>query len=158
MSKTDYAGIDYGLGKTNVDKETGIRYAVISQNSLDGEAVSDVYHNGRDLTHEAYIQAVKDALRGVLSDYFSDYKHDGKVSKLDSAVAIDAFDAVADGVGDNYMPDSVDVLYEKDGYTVGNCLANDFMVTRSPYYADFHSSAHLAFREPATWIRRVMMG
>lgn len=32
--KTDYAGIDYGFGKTNIDLETGIRYGVISQNSL----------------------------------------------------------------------------------------------------------------------------
>lgn len=27
--KTDYAGIDYGLGQTNVNHETGIRYGVI---------------------------------------------------------------------------------------------------------------------------------
>ena len=26
---TDYAGIDYGLGQTNIDKDTGIRYGVI---------------------------------------------------------------------------------------------------------------------------------
>lgn len=29
---TDYRGIDYGLGQTNVDRETGIRYGVINQN------------------------------------------------------------------------------------------------------------------------------
>src|SRR6476661_6167426 len=27
--KTDYKGIDYGLGQTNVDGETGIRYGVL---------------------------------------------------------------------------------------------------------------------------------
>jgi len=29
---TTYAGIDYGLGKTNIDRETGIRYGVIPFN------------------------------------------------------------------------------------------------------------------------------
>ena len=28
---TDYAGIDYGLGKSNIDIETGVRYGVINQ-------------------------------------------------------------------------------------------------------------------------------
>ena len=31
---TDYKGIDYGMGQVNVDKETGIRYGVISQNEV----------------------------------------------------------------------------------------------------------------------------
>lgn len=34
MSRTDYAGIDYGLGQSNIDHETGIRYGVISQNCI----------------------------------------------------------------------------------------------------------------------------
>lgn len=29
-----YQGIDYGLGKTNIDTKTGIRYGVISQHSI----------------------------------------------------------------------------------------------------------------------------
>lgn len=29
-----YPGIDYGLGKTNIDTQTGIRYGVISQHSV----------------------------------------------------------------------------------------------------------------------------
>lgn len=32
--KTDYVGIDYGLGKTNIDSETGIRYGIINQNEI----------------------------------------------------------------------------------------------------------------------------
>lgn len=31
---TEYAGIDYGMGKTNVDTDTGIRYGVINQNEV----------------------------------------------------------------------------------------------------------------------------
>jgi hypothetical protein len=40
MSKTEYAGIDYGLGRANVDHETGIRYGVISQHTV-GQAWYD---------------------------------------------------------------------------------------------------------------------
>lgn len=32
--KTEYIGIDYGLGKTNIDNETGIRYGVIPAHAL----------------------------------------------------------------------------------------------------------------------------
>jgi len=32
MGKTDYMGIDYSLGKSNVDSETGIHYGVIPAN------------------------------------------------------------------------------------------------------------------------------
>ena len=39
---TSYAGIDYGLGQSNVDKANGIRYGVISQHSVIPEAMDDV--------------------------------------------------------------------------------------------------------------------
>ena len=38
--ETNYKGIDYGLGKTNIDKTSGIRYGVISQHSV-GQAWYD---------------------------------------------------------------------------------------------------------------------
>lgn len=34
MENSDYAGIDYGMGQSNIDHETGIRYGVISINEL----------------------------------------------------------------------------------------------------------------------------
>lgn len=34
MPTTEYAGIDYGLGTTNIDRETGIRFGVINQNEV----------------------------------------------------------------------------------------------------------------------------
>ena len=39
---TEYAGIDYGMGRTNIDPETGIRYGVISQHSIMPEAMEDM--------------------------------------------------------------------------------------------------------------------
>lgn len=34
MSDTNYPGIDYGMGQTNIDLDTGIRYGVIPMNTL----------------------------------------------------------------------------------------------------------------------------
>lgn len=34
MSATEYAGIDYGLGQSNIDRATGIRFGVISQHAV----------------------------------------------------------------------------------------------------------------------------
>lgn len=36
-----YPGIDYGMGMSNVDRETGIRYGVISLHSLDCQTFAD---------------------------------------------------------------------------------------------------------------------
>ena len=44
MSK--YTGIDYGLGTSNIDKDTGIRYGVIAQNTLGPEAANEVWLEG----------------------------------------------------------------------------------------------------------------
>lgn len=62
MSK-DYIGIDYGSGGANVDKETGIRYGVIAQNSCHPEAVEDIFQNGEDV---AFKEAKKDFLDVVV--------------------------------------------------------------------------------------------
>lgn len=41
MSNKADPGIDYGLGHTNIDYKTGIRYGVISQHSIMPEALDD---------------------------------------------------------------------------------------------------------------------
>ena len=39
---SDYAGLDYGLGTSNIDTSNGIRYGVISQHSIMPEALDDM--------------------------------------------------------------------------------------------------------------------
>lgn len=58
-----YAGIDYGLGQSNIDKSTGIRFGVVAQNSCHPEAVEDIFQNGTDV---AFAQAKKDFLDVVV--------------------------------------------------------------------------------------------
>lgn len=140
MKTTDYAGIDYGSGKSNYDTATGIRYGVISQNTPDPEAVQDIFERGTDLTFEAYQREAVDKVRSALSDYFSDSKWDNKPSKLDNAVERVMYEIV-DDINEQYQPDSHDTLYEQDGYKITNCLDNDLMILKSPYftYAQFCS-------------------
>lgn len=134
QKQTDYAGLDYSLGKSNIDNATGIRYGCISQNSLHEYAHEEIVNHGRDLTFEQYQEDAKEKLRSALSDYFSDSKWGNETqSKLDSAVE-DAYDAVSDGLNDNYQPDATQYLYEKDGYTIQTCLDNDLIVTKSEFY------------------------
>ena len=138
MRTTDYAGIDYGLGKANIDNATGIRFGVISQNAegLNQDALQDIWSNGRDLDFEQYQAEAKEKLRSVLSDYFSDYKMgDGKESRLDRAVS-DAFDAIEQEISDAYNSDCPSMLYEEGGYRIQTSSPNDLFVTKSPYFTN----------------------
>jgi len=130
---TNYAGIDYGCGKTNINKETGIRHGVISQNSIGQDSLSDFFNNADDLTFKEYISEAKSKLRDALSDYFSDVKWgDMKQSKLDMAVD-DAFEAVEDSLNEQYEPQNPSVEYNQEGYVIVNCLDSDLMIIKSPY-------------------------
>lgn len=135
------AGIDYGLGQTNRNMQTGIRFGVIPQRALNPDAAEDIWQHGKDLDYENYIDEVKAKLSHALSDYFSDYKHESdKPSRLDNAVG-QAFEAISDGIGDLYEPDAARMLYEKDGYRIQTDSSGDVWVFESPYftYAQFCS-------------------
>ena len=63
------AGIDYGLGKTNIDKSTGIRYGVISLNSLDSWVYEDLVPEYGCPTCPCCGDEVRD---GTSHDYYCD--------------------------------------------------------------------------------------
>ena len=46
------AGIDYGMGISNIDHETGIRFGVISQNSISYEALEDFEAEYPEIKHD----------------------------------------------------------------------------------------------------------
>ena len=123
----NYAGIDYGSGRSNIDNATGIRYGVISQHSPSPEAVDDIY-NSRNLSFEAHQNEVRANLRLALANYFSDEKE----SKLDRAVA-DAFDAIEQDIADNYQSDDDQYRYEQDGYIIETTSLGLYVI-KSPYY------------------------
>ena len=103
------AGIDYGLGKSNIDAKTGIRYGVISQHSLGGFATEDIEYDyakgcpdcgsdavvpSRSARYEWYCQACKTwhANEDVWSDEPIGFHYDGAgyilIDCLDSDVMV----------------------------------------------------------------------
>ena len=124
-------GIDYGLGRSNVDPATGIRYGVISQHSLAswffddyqgeygdphcpkcGNPAVDVTSKGAD-----YLETIEeyDQDRGC-----TDYACDSCRYVFDSSEA--------------FPDEPLGFKLEDDDYTAVDCLDSDVMILRSPYY------------------------
>lgn len=123
---TDYAGIDYGMGLSNIDRETGIRFGVINQNMV--------------------LQAWADSSEPDYGDPHCPKCGNGAVDSGDVETDTDAWDC--DGCGDyacedcRYLFDG-DMAYgdEPNGYTLddGEYKATqgsdgDIFVLKSPYY------------------------
>lgn len=134
MSKTTYAGLNYaGFTGTNQDKETGIHYGVISQNSICPEALPDIYDgpHSTDLYYKLYCEE----MRTLLSKGIHDALDDTSVRARDiDAIVESACDELENSLGDSYQNDEVCPHYDDGKYVIGKCLDFDFFVTKSPYY------------------------
>lgn len=122
------AGIDYGMGRVNIDKGNGIRYGVISQHSVSqawcdsSEAQYGEPHcskcgndakNSADLPEESEEWEIA---RGACSDYGCER----------CKYIFDACEAFGD--------EPIGFTYEGDGYRLEDCLDSDICVLKSPYY------------------------
>ncbi len=124
-------GIDYGMGQTNIDIDTGIRFGVINQNKLDPWGLEDVYQNGEDLDFSDFKEQLKSdlesAIERVLDEYNMERCNDSK------GIADDIIDGLQfdnyEGNGDNPR-----YLYECDGYKIETCSDGDWFILKSPYY------------------------
>lgn len=131
MKTTTYPGINYAGSRdvtTNCDSLTGIRYGVISYNSVMGEALDDIMTHGRDMAWEkALAEAVKEAK--------------AKAEQAGDDPEEVNEDDVSDDLGANWESSLGNYLYESDGYKLTGCLDNDLFVMASPYftYAQFCS-------------------
>lgn len=107
-------GIDYGLGRSNVDVQTGIRYGVISQNSvLQAWADSAEPEFGEPACPKCG-KAVGE------SDQGKDYHCEACKYSFWS---------------DEAFPDeALGYSYHKDGYSLTDCLDTDIFVLKSPYF------------------------
>lgn len=122
------AGIDYGLGKTNIDTATGIRYGVISMydisqawcNSSEAEYGSPHCPKCGEVVGEAsgieYDDTDYEQYHGGCADWVChECKH-----------TLDAGDVTPD--------EPLGFTYDGDGYRAESCLDSDVIVTLSPYY------------------------
>jgi hypothetical protein len=126
-------GIDYGMGKTNIDLKTGIRFGVISQHSVSGEALNDMELDygspmcpkcGNEVTAIGDDSVVGLDLDG---DGWTHAPHDCK-----DFVCIDC--KYVFGTESAFGDDPIGGYYDQDGYRIIDCLDNDWMVTLSPYW------------------------
>ena len=131
-----YTGIDYGLGQSNVDLENGIRYGVISQNSvLQAWADSSEADYGEPTCGNCGNPCVEISHESVPDlDTVEDWDNSGHdyacVACKRTFWSDEAF---------GYEP--LGYSYEADGYKLTDCLDNDIFVLKSLYftYAQFCS-------------------
>lgn len=140
----------------NFDPETGIHYGVISQHSLNPEALDDIHSEARDLSYEAAVDELKKELRRIAQfpapDRHAmitggDLKYVTKGLDLDEMIMVfedteysedekvsTAWDLIEQKFNDTYESDgSHSWLYEKDGYVLRDCLHTDIMVIKAPF-------------------------
>lgn len=101
-------GIDYGLGKTNIDHETGIRFGVISQNSgvLQAWADSSEPHYGLVECPQCKLEVEPDFYCSNCEAELDDYS----------------------------MLEPLSFYYEEEGYSCEAGDDGDIFVLKSPYY------------------------
>ena len=110
--------IDYGMGKTNIDRATGIRYGVLSQ--------------------DAVLQAWADSSEPDYGVPFCPYCGD-ELEDWDERLCL--------ACGRELDPEDWDFTgpscfyCQEDGYEAGTCLDTDIMIYKSPYftYGEFGS-------------------
>jgi hypothetical protein len=124
-----YTGIDYGLGRSNIDSENGIRYGVISQNSvLQAWADSAEPDYGEPTCGQCGNPAIE------ACDAPEEEWNEGQDYACLTCKRVFWSD---EAFGDEPLGYS----YEADGYKLTDCLDNDIFVLKSPYftYAQFCS-------------------
>lgn len=138
MSK---AGIDYGFGLSNVDKETGIRYGVIHQNKISPYAFEDIINNGVDVDFESLKEDLQSSLEAAIRH---ELEERGLWSKRHSPgndpeqMAEEIVDNLEWG-GYEGTGDCTRYEYNEDGYLLKTCSDGDIFVlksnfvTRGPY-------------------------
>lgn len=123
---TSNAGIDYGLGQTNVDHETGIRFGVISQHDVMPEALDDVIIGGDDIGFENMRQQAKDELARAIASAIDPY---GQVGDPDELAA-----EIIDNVEWHDCQEGGPWELIADGYHIKLAQDGDVWVLKSPFY------------------------
>lgn len=126
-----YAGIDYSLGRSNVNKATGIHYGVISQHSIMPEATDDFeQYYGEPTCPQCGNPAME------ISEF--DEKHPDVTELKPYAHGCTDFACpvclLSLDSADVYSDESQGFTYEREGYKLTDCLDSDIFVLESPFY------------------------
>lgn len=119
-------GIDYGLGQSNINKLTGIRYGVIHQNSVNLDVWGDAEPMYGDPTcGQCGNSAI--ASEDVPDDKQRELWYKGQDFACISCERTFWSDQA-------YPDEPSGYKYESDGYKLTDCLDSDIFVLESPYY------------------------
>jgi len=124
-------GIDYGMGRTNIDRVTGIRYGVIAQGTV-GQAWYDESEPqyGPPCCPKCYAEGIApltDLSDAVDASAFEQYGSGcADYACEDCEITVDSADAFPD--------DPLDHTYSDDEYELATCLDVNVFVLQSPYY------------------------
>ena len=125
----DNAGIDYGLGQSNIDQETGIRYGVISQHSLTewlDERLENDYGSPTcpkcgNAAHDLDgVDNTEDMDTWEYGRGYADYYCESCKYVFDNSEA--------------YPDEAIGQYLDSAEYQLSSVLDSDLMVLKSPYY------------------------
>ena len=131
MSTQQNAGIDYGMGQTNIDHDTGIRYGVIS-----ARAVGETWYEQSEAQYGA--PACPECGSDVV-EYDDDLHNEYEPKERESWDYACQTCRVIFGSESAYPEEPQAFTYEGDGYiaeqSVGSyTTSDDIFITKSPYF------------------------
>lgn len=122
-------GIDYGMGLTNIDHATGIRYGVIALNSLGSFAFDDLEAVYPGPNCPQCGNDAQETQEDAEEEDFAPYRPHGVCGDYRCASCQIVFDGE-----DAYGEEPIGYRSNDPAYELGTCLDVNLFVTRAPYY------------------------
>lgn len=137
----NYRGIDYGMGLSNVDRETGIRYGVISQHSINLDCFDPEYDYGKPHCPECGNE-IKASDDKTLWDGIEDADIDGSGTPTNedkygwwNGKDFTCLDCKRCFWSDSvYSDEPLGWTIDDGEYKLCDCLDTDIFVLKSPYF------------------------
>jgi len=124
MNQSAHAGLDYSLGQSNINHETGIHYGVISQNSINLDCLDSVeYDYGKPHCPNCGSSVLSSDDPGIEPAYWNtglDYA----CSSCEKCFWSEAC----------FPEESLGWSLDNGEYKLTDCLDNDIFILSSPYY------------------------
>ncbi len=117
--------IDYGMGKTNIDKETGIRYGFIYANNVSDFAIDEIVQEGDDLSYRSWRKELTESLEEAIKCAIENYGHYEKdMVDIDSIVS--QVEYQGEGGTYEYSKDGINLSFDTDD--------SGIFILKSDYY------------------------
>jgi|HubBroStandDraft_6_1064221.scaffolds.fasta_scaffold90155_3 hypothetical protein len=132
---TQYAGIDYGLGRMNVDQETGIRYGIISQHTV-GQAWYELAEGdyGKPTCPKCGNEVKASDDPALFADNVELNEAEDNPEWFDGQDYTCVPCQTCYWYDEVFSEEAIGWSFEDSNYTLTDCLDSDIFVLKSPYY------------------------